>query len=72
MTEDQAEKTADVLIAAAVVGGAIFVLANPLLRRMAWQIARTAIAAGGPALVAEARRAWAQSAAAARPGRPGL
>jgi hypothetical protein len=62
MTEEQARKTADILIGAAAVGAAYFILRNPALRRMVWQLARTALVATAPAVVAEARRAWAEGA----------
>ena len=61
MTRQQAEKTANILIGAAAVGAAFFVLRNPALRRMVWRLARTAIATTGPVLAAEARRAWSES-----------
>lgn len=40
MTEEQARKTANVVIAAAALGAAVFVLRTPRWRRMAWQLAR--------------------------------
>lgn len=58
MTQEQAEKTANILIGAAALGAAYFVLRNPALRRKAWQIARTAMIAAGPAAFTEARRVW--------------
>jgi hypothetical protein len=64
MTEEQARKTANVVIAAAALGAAVLVLRNPRLRRMAWQIARQYVG-GGPlaAVVATTvRDAWDASA----------
>jgi hypothetical protein len=40
MTENQARVAANVVIAAAAIGAAIFVMRTPKLRRMAWQLAR--------------------------------
>jgi hypothetical protein len=40
MTEDRARQVANVVMAAAAVGAAVFVLRSPKLRRMAWQLAR--------------------------------
>jgi hypothetical protein len=67
MTEDQARKSANVLMAAAVLGAAVVVLRSPRLRRIAWQMARQ-YAMGPVALYAAAtvRDAWDAS---ARPDR---
>jgi hypothetical protein len=40
MTENQARVTANVVIAAAAIGAAVYVMRTPKLRRMAWQLAR--------------------------------
>jgi hypothetical protein len=40
MTENQARTTANLIMAAAALGAAVFVLRNPKLRRMAWLLAR--------------------------------
>jgi hypothetical protein len=40
MTENQARMTANIVIAAAAVGAAVYVMRNPKLRRMAWLLAR--------------------------------
>ena len=62
MTEQQAERTANILIAAAAIGAAIYILRTPSLRRMAWQLAKGAIGTTGPAwLMTETRRGWAAS-----------
>jgi hypothetical protein len=64
MTQRQAEKVANLLIGAAAVGAAFYVLKTPALRRMVWGLARNALTAAGPAWVmAETRRGWAESAA---------
>lgn len=72
MTERQAEKVANLLIGAAVAGAAVYVLRTPSLRRLAWGLARNALAGGGPAwLLAETRRAW-DGSAAVRAESPGI
>ncbi|HET7698587.1 MAG TPA: hypothetical protein VFK57_22925 [Vicinamibacterales bacterium] len=40
MTEQRARQVANVVMAAAALGAAVFVLRTPRLRRMAWQLAR--------------------------------
>jgi hypothetical protein len=63
MTEQQARRVADAVIAVAAIGAAIVVLRSPKLRRMAWQLARQH--AGGPLAVWAAtttRQAWDESA----------
>lgn len=62
MTDAQARTAANLVMAAAAVGAAVYVLRTPPLRRSAWQIARRW--ATGPLaawLVAEVRRAWIES-----------
>jgi hypothetical protein len=65
MTEDRARQVANVVMAAAAVGAAVFVLRSPKLRRMAWQLARQyaagPLAAWGATTV---RDAWNESASA--------
>jgi hypothetical protein len=65
MTEDQARKTANVLMAAAALGAAVIVLRNPKLRRITWRLARH-YAAGPLAVWAAAmvQESWERSAAA--------
>ena len=68
MTEKQARTAANVVMAAAALGAAVFVLRSPKLRRMAWQMARHY--ARGPLAVWAAgsvRDAWDASAAASTP-----
>jgi hypothetical protein len=63
MTEKQAEKVANILIGVAAAGAVFYILGNPSLRRLAWQMARTAAATSGPAwLVMELKHAWDESA----------
>lgn len=60
MTERQAERVANLVIGAAAIGAAIYVLRNPALRRLVWGAARNTLIAGVPAwVVAEARNGWA-------------
>ena len=40
MTEERARQAANMVMAAAALGAAVFVLRSPKLRRMAWQLAR--------------------------------
>jgi hypothetical protein len=62
MTEEAARKTANVLLAAAAVGGVFFVLRTPPLRRAAWRFGTAALTRGIPAWFArEVVRAWHQS-----------
>jgi hypothetical protein len=56
------------VIGVAAIGAAYYILKTPALRRMAWGLARTALAGSGPAwLIAETRRGWDAGAAAAAP-----
>jgi hypothetical protein len=71
MTEERARQTANVVMAAAALGAAVFVLRSPKLRRIAWQLARQY--AGGPLAAWTAstvRDAWDQSASSASPNAP--
>jgi hypothetical protein len=68
MTERQAEKIANLVIGAAAIGAAVYVLKTPALRRIVWRAARHALIAGVPAwLAAEARNGWAEGAHRPRP-----
>jgi hypothetical protein len=70
MTEDRARQVANVVMAVAAVGAAVFVLRSPKLRRLAWQAARQY--AAGPLAAWTATTvhdAWQQS-EAARANRP--
>jgi len=67
VNEKQARTTANVVMAAAALGAAVFVMRNPKLRRMAWQLARQY--ATGPLAAWTAgtvRDAW-DASASARP-----
>jgi hypothetical protein len=73
VTEKQAQTTANVVMAAAALGAAVFVLRSPKLRRLAWQMARQY--ATGPLAFwtsATVRQAWQESAVASRTDRHGL
>jgi hypothetical protein len=62
MTESQARRTANVVMAAAALGAAVIVLRSPKLRRLAWLLARQY--ATGPLALAAAttvRQAWDES-----------
>lgn len=66
MTRPTAETVADVLIGAALLGAAIVVIRTPVLRRLAWGLAATAITTSAPAWIGrEVRDAWERSAPAA-------
>jgi hypothetical protein len=59
MTERQAETIANLVIGAAAIGAAIYVLRTPALRRVLWGAARNTLIAGLPAwLLAETRNGW--------------
>jgi hypothetical protein len=62
VTEKQARTTANVVMAAAALGAAVFVMRTPKLRRMAWQLARQ-YAAGPLAVWASGmvQEAWDES-----------
>lgn len=63
MTPAQTENAANVIIAVAAVGLAVVVLRTPALRRLAWNLARTAVTVSLPAwLSREVQQAWAESA----------
>jgi hypothetical protein len=66
MTQEQAETVADIILAVAAIGAAVYVVRNPSLRRTAWRALRGAAAAAGPWLIAEAQHAWAASRPAER------
>lgn len=67
MNNQTAERVADVIIAAALLGAAIVVVRTPALRRLAWGAATTAIAATLPAWIGrEVREAWDVSGPAVR------
>jgi hypothetical protein len=62
MTQDRAEKVANVLVGIVAVGAAYYVLSDRGLRRRLGQIAVRAAVASGPWLIAEVRRAWMETA----------
>jgi hypothetical protein len=62
MTPANTEKAANVIIAIAAVGAAVVVLRTPSLRRLAWNLARTAVTASLPAWFGrEIHQAWVDS-----------
>jgi hypothetical protein len=63
MSPETAGKVADVVIATALLGAAVFVVRTPALRRLAWGLAATALTAALPVwLKGEVQQAWASSA----------
>jgi hypothetical protein len=63
MTQENAEKVANVLIGAAVAGAAFYVLKTPPLRRFAWRLTVSALTGTIPAwLTQEMRAGWERSA----------
>jgi hypothetical protein len=62
MTEEKAEKVANILIGVAAVGAVCYVLKDRARRRALGRVALRAAAASGPWLIGAARQAWAESA----------
>jgi hypothetical protein len=59
MDSETAGKVADVVIATALLGAAVFVIRTPALRRLAWGLTATALTATVPAwLKQEVRQGW--------------
>ena len=72
MTDETAGKLANVLLGAAAIGVAIYVIKTPPLRRMAWRAAVTTLTGTAPVWFrAELQRAWAES-GGAQPAGPAL
>jgi hypothetical protein len=62
MTSAHTEKVANAIIAVAAIGVAVVVLRTPSLRRLAWNLTRTAVTATFPAWLGhEVQQAWAES-----------
>jgi hypothetical protein len=62
MTEEQARRAADAILAAAALGAVYVVLRTPALRRMAWRLSVTAVTGMLPGWFArEVQHAWASS-----------
>lgn len=62
MTDDNARKVANAILAAAVIGAAYYIVKTPSLRRLARRLALTATTATLPAWFSrELRQAWADS-----------
>ena len=71
MTQSQAEKTANVVIGAAAIGAAYYVLKTPPLRRLAWRLTAVALTGFIPAwLTQEIQASWDASAAPATATQP--
>ena len=63
MTEESAQRVANVILAAGVVGAAYYVIRTPRLRKLAWRLAVTAVTASIPIWFGrEVEQAWAESA----------
>jgi len=62
MTNEQANRVANAVIAVAAVGAAVVILKTPTLRRLAWRFAVTAVTGMVPAWIGrEVRHGWAES-----------
>lgn len=62
MREETARTIANVVVGGAVVGAAVVILRMPVLRRLAFGLARTALSVGVPAwLFREVGQAWEKS-----------
>jgi uncharacterized protein (DUF2236 family) len=62
MTNEQANRVANALIAAAAVGVTVVVMRSPTLRRLAWRLAVTAVTGALPAWIGrEVRLGWVES-----------
>jgi len=62
MTDQRAEQVANVLLTAAALGVAAYVIRTPPLRRMAWRLAITALTGALPTwLDREVRHGWRES-----------
>lgn len=62
MTDENARKVANVVLAAAAVGVSYYVLRTPPLRRAAWRLALAAVTGTLPAWFArEVEHAWVES-----------
>lgn len=59
MTQSSAEKTANLLMVAAAIGAAVYVLKTPHLRRLAWQLSLATMTGMLPAWInREIRAGW--------------
>ena len=62
MTEDNARRLANVILGAAALGVAWYVIKTPPLRRLAWRLTVTAVTVRVPAWFRrELQQAWAES-----------
>ncbi len=70
MTQSSAEKLANLMIGAAVIGAAAYVLRTPHLRRLAWQLSLVTLTGMVPEWISrEIREGWDAS---GRPSAPPL
>ncbi|MDQ3068870.1 MAG: hypothetical protein M3R55_03970 [Acidobacteriota bacterium] len=58
MTRENAEKTANIILGVAGFAVGLLVLKNPMLRKTAFRLGRTALVAGGPLLAKQAAQVW--------------
>jgi hypothetical protein len=62
MNNDRAEQVANVLLAAAAAGVAVYVVKTPPLRRLVWRLTVTALTGAVPAWIGrEVQHAWTES-----------
>lgn len=62
MTEENARRIANLVMAGAVLGAGYYIVRTPRLRRIAWRLLVTAVTGTVPAwLGGELRHAWAES-----------
>jgi hypothetical protein len=61
MNEASAEKVANVVIGATVVGAAYYVIKTPRLRQLAWRLAMTALVSAPAWFSREIRQGWRES-----------
>jgi hypothetical protein len=62
MTDENARKVANVILGAAALGAAFYIVRTPPLRRIAWRLAVAAVTGTIPAWLArEVREAWTES-----------
>ena len=62
MTEDNARRLANVILGAAALGVAYYVITTPPLRKLAWRLTVTTVTATLPAWFhRELQQAWAES-----------
>ena len=71
MTQSSAEKLANIVIGAAVIGAAAYVLKTPRLRRLAWQLSLVTLTGMVPEWISrEIREGWEASGRPSGASRP--